>query len=124
MCHSPKCHCLRTPMCYVYAWCHTLPVSVKKTFLRKRLHLGKCASEHKIRGWSGEQFLLLDCRARSCAKGVFVSQTPVCAFTPLRSEMRFHFAANDTHTHTHTHTHTETTRANTYITWFNVNQYG
>ena len=26
---------------------------------------------------AGEQFLLLDCRARACAKGVFISQTPV-----------------------------------------------
>ena len=26
---------------------------------------------------AGEQLLLLDCRARACAKGVFISQTPV-----------------------------------------------
>ena len=26
---------------------------------------------------AGEQFLLLDCRARACAKGMFFSQTPV-----------------------------------------------
>ena len=53
-----------------------LPVSVRRITAPE-----KKTSEHihfeNAKSGAGEQLLLLDCRARACAKGVFMSQTPI-----------------------------------------------
>ena len=47
----------------------TLPVSVNKTLLWIRIQVG--SSVFKNKSGAGLKFLLLDCRARACTKGVF-----------------------------------------------------
>ena len=63
----------------VYVSCFTnilcgqisIPASAKKTLLRKIVHTGNNISFQSTEPGAGEEFLLLDYRARACAKGVF-----------------------------------------------------
>ena len=67
---------------YIYIYTYTyvclemlvfLPVFVKKTFLRRRGHVGRYAVKRQIRG--RVRFLLLDCRAKACTRGMFLLDT-------------------------------------------------
>ena len=63
-----------------------IPVSVKKhTSRTKNIISAFRASNHG----AGEQFLLLDCRARACAKGVCFLQTPVSYYSILWSTILY-----------------------------------
>ena len=60
------CHTRHADLSYLHK-CVLIPESVKKTLLKKKIHMGISAFRAP-----NQQFLLLDCRARACAKGVFL----------------------------------------------------
>ena len=61
--------CVEGALRQVYEIVRPIPVSVKKTLLRKRLHIGQLV--FRAVSTEGLQFLLKDCRARACAKTFF-----------------------------------------------------
>ena len=74
-----------TCVSYMYE-CTSIPVSVKKTFLRRRGHVGNLFQKHQIRGRRGVYAAVL--QGKGSRNRSVVLQTPVCSSLVLghRSE--------------------------------------
>ena len=62
---------------FIGFWCVSLPVSVNKNTPPEKNTCGEISFQSTKSG-GGKEFLLLDRRAKARAKGVIISQAPVC----------------------------------------------